>query len=157
MRANSPDPLRARLDAMYVEERRIDALLRAKQDDFLSAFDQLQVAETDSAAEEVAPQKHLESRYSSRCSLAFQEEADQTFEECQANSNRFWREEREWQLRSARGGDEGAHVPRDQSPQRYCPSPAGTPSSAFASFAAPSEYYSSQDARSDAPFYEELQ
>ena len=98
---------------MYVEEIRIDALLRAKQDDLQSAYDQLQVAETDSAAEEEAPQEHLKSRYSSRCSLAFQEERNQTFEECQANSDRFWIEEKEWQLRSARGVDEGAHFPRD--------------------------------------------
>ena len=94
LRANSPDRLRARLDAMYVE-RRIDALLRSKQNDLQSAYDQLQVAETDSAAEEEASQEHLEFRYSSRCSRAFQEKADQTFEECQANSDRFWREERE--------------------------------------------------------------
>ena len=66
-------------------------------------------------------------------------------------------ERREWQLRSARGGKEGAHVPRYQSPQRYCHSPAGTPSSAFASFAVPSDYYSLQDARSDARFYVQLQ
>ena len=95
MLANSPDRLRVRLDAMYVEERRIDALLRAKQDDLQSAYDQLQVAETDSAAEEKASQEHLESRDSSRCSLAFQEEADKTFEEFEANSDSFWREERE--------------------------------------------------------------
>ena len=62
-RANSQHCLRARHDAMYAEERRFDALLRAKQDDLQSAYDQLQIAENDSAAGEEAPQEQLVSRY----------------------------------------------------------------------------------------------
>ena len=81
---------------------------------------------------------------------------DQLDEEYRTRFDYFKREERELQLRSARGNDKGAQVIWDNSPQRYRPSPVGSHSSVIATSAAPSQYYSSQDSRSDARVLQQL-
>ena len=78
---------------MYAEERRIEALLHAKQHDIQSAVDELQAVEIDCDAEEEAPQEQLVTRYHSRCPLAFQPEADQLDQEHRARLYRFQDEE----------------------------------------------------------------
>ena len=80
---------------MCAEERRVDALLQAKQRDLQALHDQMR-AEDDRARREFQQHQHdLE---------AFQAEADRLDNEHRARLLHFQREERDLETRLARGG-----------------------------------------------------
>ena len=143
-RAKTFDQVHARLDELYAGEH-----------DLQSAFDKLQAVET----EFVNKDDRALSDYQmyQRDALDLQEEIDHLDEIYRIRFDYCQKEKIELQLRSARGNDEIALVPRDRSSQRYRLSPAGFPSSMIDSSAAPLQYYSWQDARSDGRVSQQLQ
>ena len=93
-RTTCPDRVQMRLGAMYAEERRVDAILQAKQRHLLVMHDQMR-AEDDRARREFEKRQHdLE---------AFQAEADRLDNEHRARFLHFQREERDLKTQLARG------------------------------------------------------
>ena len=85
-RAMSPDFVQVRLDAIYAEERRVDAILQAKQRDLLALHDQMR-ADEDRARREY--EQHQRDRD------ALQAQADRFDNEHRARLLHFQREERD--------------------------------------------------------------
>ena len=115
-RANSPDPLQARLEAMRAEERRLDALLRAKQQDFQAIHDRVRAEEARAQREALQHQRDV---------IAFQAEADRLSQEHQDRMAHFQREE--WPPPSAHGFSKtitlGVVAPRRHAPWRVLHQP----------------------------------
>ena len=80
MLANSPDPLQARLEAMRAEERRLDAFLRANQQDLQAIHDRVREEEDCAQREFLQHQRDV---------IAFQAEADRLTQEHQDRMSRF--------------------------------------------------------------------
>ena len=152
-RTTSIDRVQMRLDAMYAEERRVDAILQAKQPDLLALHDQMR-AKIDRARREF--QKHQHDRE------AFQAEADRRDNEHRARLLHFQKEEKKAETQLARGRAQDARIqsssrtklqrdnpPRDFPPQMARPS--------IASASAPSAYQSAPKSRRGARLSERQQ
>ena len=149
--ATSPDRVQMRLDAMYAEERRVDAIKEAKQRDLQALHDQMR-AEEDRAGRECERQRDLD---------ALQAEADRLDKEHRSRLLHFQREERDLETQLARGGIQDERIqpsPRTQYQREY-PSrlPPQTARPSIASASAPSAYQLAPKPRRGARFSQRQQ
>ena len=132
-----------RLDAMYAEESRVGAILKAKQRDLLALHDQMR-AEDDRARRDFQKHQHdLE---------AFHTEADRLDNEHRARLRHFQREKKDLETQLARGRAQDARIQspsrtqlqRDYAPRDFPPQMART---SIASASAPTAYQSAPRSR----------